>query len=286
MHILSDVQKTLLFLALLAGIGIIGAVDFATDAELAFSIFYLFPVGVAAWYIGRTAGILLALESTLFWYFDNILSHTGFYSSPFFPAWDAGVRLFTFFVVTMLLVIIRQILGRESQFARIDYLTKAANGRAFSEAVEARISQLKRNQKPFSILYFDVDDFKQLNDGSGHSVGDMVLQATVAALKKVLRPEDTVARLGGDEFAVLFSETDESAARIVANRVQAALRQNPGRQFRVTYSIGVLTCLSAPRSVDDLIHEADNLMYAAKRGGKDTVKLGVCGGMEQPERAG
>jgi diguanylate cyclase (GGDEF)-like protein len=284
MNRLSKVQKTLLLFGLGVGIGLLGAVDLVTGSELSLSVFYLFPVGVGAWYIGRTAGVLLAVESTFIWYLDDIRS--GIYSATVITAWNAGVRLITFLVVAMLLVLLREILGRETQYARIDYLTKAANVRAFYEAVETRIAMWNRNRRPFSILYLDVDNFKQLNDGAGHAVGNALLQATAAALKKALRPEDTVARLGGDEFAVLLAETDGPAAEAASQRVRTVLRRDPGGRFGVTYSIGVLTCRSDPGSVDDLIHEADSLMYAAKRGGKDAVVRGESGGRAAPERGG
>jgi diguanylate cyclase (GGDEF)-like protein len=183
--------------------------------------------------------------------------------------------LIVFFAVTTMLVALRDALERESQHARVDPLTEAANARAFYEAAETEISRLRRYARPFSVLYLDADNLKQVNDSRGHSAGDKALKATVSILKRTLRAGDTVARLGGDEFAVLLAEADAHAAEVVANRLQNALRQGLGRQFQFTYSIGVLTCLAAPPSVDDLVEWADNLMYAAKRAGKDTIRQRV-----------
>lgn len=275
MRTLSKTQKCFLFVGLLVVVISVAMADYATGAELAFSIFYFFPVGVAAWYIGWKTGVLFSLESAVSWYWADILARSEPYSTPYVPVWNAVVRLFTFITITILLGIIHSVLHREALQARIDFLTKAANARSFYEAVETQIYLFGRNRRPFSILYLDMDDLKRLNDSSGHSAGDKALRATVVTLKRTLRPNDTIARMGGDEFAILLPEADARGVGLVTSRIHSALRQNPGKQFRVTFSIGALTCLSAPGSMDDLLEKADQLMYEAKRGGKDAIRSAI-----------
>lgn len=259
-------SRILLFAGLLAAILILGIIDYATGAELAFSIFYLFPVGFAAWFLGWEAGVALSILSALAWYIADTLVRTIPYENPFIPAWNTGVRLMTFFIVTALINVLHTTLEREAINARIDPLTGAPNTRAFYEAAEVQISLLKRYQRPFSILYLDIDNFKELNDARGHSAGDSALKVVTLTLKQNLRAGDTVARLGGDEFAILLSDADARAAEIVSTRIQSALRYN----LTLTCSIGALTCVAPPPSVDELIRKVDHLMYEAKRGGKDT----------------
>jgi diguanylate cyclase (GGDEF)-like protein len=259
-------SKVLLFSGLLAVVLLIGVIDYATGSELAFSIFYLFPVGIAAWYIGLEAGISLSILSALAWYIADTLARTTPYEYPFIPAWNTGVRLMTFLITTVLFYVLRSTMEREAQNARIDPLTGAPNTRAFYEAAEMQISILKRYQRPFSILYLDIDDFKELNDTHGHSAGDSALKTVVHTLRQNLRIGDIIARLGGDEFVILLTEADARAAEIVSSRVQSAIRS----KLTLTCSMGVLTCVSPPRSVDELIRKADNLMYEAKHLGKDT----------------
>jgi diguanylate cyclase (GGDEF)-like protein len=263
---LSRSSKILLFSALLAVVLLIGLIDYATGSELAFSIFYLFPVGIAAWYIGLEAGISLSILSALAWYIADTLARTTPYENPFIPAWNTGVRLMTFLITTVFIYVLRSTLEREAQNARIDPLTGAPNTRAFYEAAEMQISMLKRYQRPFSILYLDIDDFKELNDIHGHSAGDSALKTVVQTLRQNLRGGDTIARLGGDEFVILLTEADARAAEIVSSRVQSAIRS----KLTLTCSMGVITCVSPPQSVDELVRKADNLMYEAKRLGKDT----------------
>lgn len=263
---LSLSSRILLFTGLLAAILILGIIDYATGAELAFSIFYLFPVGLAAWYLGWEAGAALSILSALAWYIADTLVRTVPYEDPIIPAWNTGVRLMTFLIVTVLINVLHTTLEREAINARIDPLTGAPNTRAFYEAAEVQISLLKRYQRPFSILYLDIDNFKQLNDTHGHSAGDSALKMVTLTLKQNLRTGDTVARLGGDEFAILLTEADARAAEIVSTRIQSTLRSN----LTLTCSIGALTCVVSPPSVDELIRKVDHLMYEAKRGGKDT----------------
>jgi diguanylate cyclase (GGDEF)-like protein len=172
----------------------------------------------------------------------------------------------TFLITTVFIYVLRSTLEREAQNARIDPLTGAPNTRAFYEAAEMQISMLKRYQRPFSILYLDIDDFKELNDTHGHSAGDSALKTVVHTLRQDLRGGDTIARLGGDEFVILLTEADARAAEIVSSRVQSTIRS----KLTLTCSMGVITCVSPPRSVDELVRKADNLMYEAKRLGKDT----------------
>lgn len=280
-HRLSRSSRALVIMGVLVCILLLGVADYLTGSELAFSVFYLFPVGLAAWYVGRNTGVATSVLGALSWYLADTLARPEPYSLPFIPAWNTGVRLVTFLSVTTLITVLHETLERESSHARTDPVTGAANARAFYEAAEVEISKLKRYGRPFTLLYLDVDNLKQVNDANGHAAGDRVLTASVSTLRRSVRAGDTVARLGGDEFAVLLAEADAAAAKVASQRLQSALRQTVGKQQHVTYSMGVVTVLAAPRCVDDLIERADNLMYEAKRDGKDATRLAVYEGTAQ-----
>jgi len=266
MRKLSTTSKIILFCGLLVAVLLVGIIDYASGEELSLAVFYLFPVAIAAWYVGWEAGVAVSAASAIAWYIADTVPREVPYSNPFIPAWNTGLRLLTFLIMTFLITILRTTLEREALNARIDPLTGVPNTRAFYEATEVQISLLKRYQRPFSILYLDIDNFKELNDSHGHSAGDSALVALALTLKRNLRTGDTIARLGGDEFAVLLTEADARAAELVSTRIQSAVRQ----KLPLTCSIGALTCVSPPSSVDDLVKKVDNLMYEAKRGGKDT----------------
>jgi Cu+-exporting ATPase len=163
-------------------------------------------------------------------------------------------------------------LRREEHLARVDPLTGSANRRAFYEALEGELGRLRRYGRPLTVAYFDVDNLKQANDDLGHEVGDAILCAISATVRQHLRQTDTIGRIGGDEFAILFPEADSKPARAAMDKVNnfllEAMRQN---QWRVTFSIGLVTCLTAPVSVEELMRKADELMYVAKKSGKNNI---------------
>jgi len=167
-------------------------------------------------------------------------------------------------------------LRQETLLARIDPLTGAANRRGFNEALEKELSRLRRYGRPFSVAYLDVDDLKRMNDELGHEVGDAILHTISATVRKHLRQTDTIGRMGGDEFSILFSESASGPARAATDKFNHylldAMRQ---KQWPVTLSIGLVTCLTAPASVEDLLKKADELMYLVKKAGKNDINHAV-----------
>jgi diguanylate cyclase (GGDEF)-like protein len=143
----------------------------------------------------------------------------------------------------------------------------------------------RRLRHPLTIVHFDLDGFKAINDRLGHSEGDAVLRAAAEATGYGLRATDTVARLGGDEFAVLLPETGAVAARATVEKIQTALEAEMRKhEWPVTFSLGVLTCVDPPANSDELIRLVDALTYAAKTRGKNTAVYELMAG--RPAHAG
>jgi diguanylate cyclase (GGDEF)-like protein/PAS domain S-box-containing protein len=156
-----------------------------------------------------------------------------------------------------------------------DPLTGLANRVLFTDRVQHAQERLTRTSATVAALFVDIDDFKDVNDGLGHSAGDKMLQEVAARLKGVLRVEDTAARLGGDEFAVLIEEADEAGATWVAERFLMALREPillEGREIMVSGSIGIALGDSSC-GVEELLRKADTAMYEAKKSGGDRHEL-------------
>lgn len=263
-----------LFILFCGGVLIAGlaAVDYLTGFELSFAFFYLLPVGLVAWLAGRRAGIITSFASAVTWQAINHLAGEHF-SSSLIPLWNASTRLGFFLVVTLLLARLRESLARESDLARTDFLTGAANPRAFYELAEMEINRARRYEHAFSVAYFDADNFKAVNDQLGHHVGSQLLVRAVEVFKQSLRATDTVARIGGDEFAILLPQTGATQAGVVVEKLlQKVSAEMRAGGWSVTFSVGVLTCADPPRTVDEMIKIADGLMYEVKRGGKDGVR--------------
>jgi diguanylate cyclase (GGDEF)-like protein len=266
---LSQLSKILLGVVL---VGITGVVDILTGYELAFSLFYVIPVSYTTWYIGRRYGIIMSLFSAMIWLWADVASGH-FYSQPIIPIWNAMIRFAFFIIIALLLSALKKTLEHEKELARTDYLTGAVNSRLFYELVEMEIERLQRNEHPFTLVYFDLDNFKSVNDQFGHLAGDQVLRTVVSYARDHLRKIDVIARLGGDEFALLLPETAHESALIVIEKLQSGfLEEMRQRNWSITFSVGVLTCKAAPSGPDELIKIADGLMYSAKHSGKNAIK--------------
>jgi diguanylate cyclase (GGDEF)-like protein len=261
-----------IFTASLLLVALLGVLDYLNGPDFSLLIFYVAPIFVAAWYAGRREGFLVCAASGFAW-LAGAYATSEHFSSPFVAYWNAGVRLGFIVLVAHLVAAFRLSLAQEREMARTDYLTGAFNGRSFGETAAAEIARARRHSHPFSVAYIDVDDFKQVNDRQGHSAGDRLLKAVADGLRRNVRDIDTVARMGGDEFAVLMPETDARAAQVAMRRTRRRLLEETRRAgWPVTISVGVVTFDHAPDSVDDLLRAADDVMYSAKRNGKNALR--------------
>jgi diguanylate cyclase (GGDEF)-like protein len=166
-----------------------------------------------------------------------------------------------------------ELVARARHAADHDHLTGARSRRAFFDLAARERSRALRAGSPLSLLLFDVDHFKRINDTHGHATGDRVLADIVERAGAVVRNIDVVARLGGEEFAVLLPDTAEDTALLVAERLRHALdRSFDGSAGDVGYtvSIGVAT-LGADESIEGMLSRADAALYAAKAGGRNAV---------------
>jgi diguanylate cyclase (GGDEF)-like protein len=167
---------------------------------------------------------------------------------------------------------LRRAMNRARDMALIDTLTGLPNRPAVIAAIDRAIARQKRHGQPFSLLYFDLDGFKGVNDRMGHAEGDAVLREVAAVLNATCRDDDLAGRLSGDEFAMVLSEGG-IGARAAAERVRARIESHMRERERaVTASIGVATFAAAPANPDAALVRADGLMYAAKAEGKNQVR--------------
>lgn len=267
---LSTRQHRLLALVLVL---VIGVADLLTGFELSFSLFYLAPISLVAWYVGGTSGLAISLMSALVWFAADIASgHT--YSAPWIYLWNTFIRLGIFIAVTMILARLKNALILEQTLARTDFLTQATNSRYFYELAEQEIARSRRYNHPLTLVYIDLDNFKQVNDLFGHLAGDRVLQQVVQVCTRNLRATDCLARLGGDEFVILLPETGPSAARTILPRLATHLHDEIRRQNSfVSCSIGVVSCEDEIPEAVELVKWADRAMYRAKSAGKDRIEF-------------
>ena len=275
MNMLASLEKQSKLSVIITGfalVGGIGVLDSLTGYELSLSLFYLIPISLVTWRIGRRLGIVISVASSILGLFADVTQGKS-YSQPAFYAWNTLLTFGFFAIVVLLLSELRRALEHETELARTDSLTGAVNSRSFSQLLQMEINRFKRYEHPFTVAYFDLDNFKTVNDQFGHAIGDQVLRAVADEARKHLRKTDVIARVGGDEFALLLPETDYESAQVVLSKIQRdMLEKMQQSHWPVTFSIGVLTCVDSPRGTDEAIRLADSLMYSIKHGGKNGIK--------------
>ncbi len=253
---------------LLAGLGYL---DFTTGWEISLSVFYLLPIGLASWYLGRWGGSALAAVGAMLSSAGDVVAGISF-SHPLIPVWNGLVRFAGFLVIVIVLDELRHTLRAATGLARSDPLTGLANARAFNEHAVRIAAESARYGRPVALAFLDLDGLKAINDSLGHTAGDLLLCLAADTMTGGLRASDLVARLGGDEFAILLPETDLVEASAAIAKLQAAFAgtaQHAGYTARM--SAGIVACDRTPPTIQPLLARADQLMYAAKHGGTGLV---------------
>ncbi len=250
---------------------IIFFIDWKTGFGIDVTVFYLAPIALSVWYVDRRSGILTSIVSFLVWMLADVMARD-YQVSALLLVWNGFIQLTFFVIFSQMLGAIKKLLDGEKRLSRIDFKTGAYNLLSFYERAELEISRMRRYKRPLSVLYFDCDDFKTINDSSGHHAGDSVLCLVVDISRDCIRATDFMARMGGDEFSVLFPETDATQAYLIAERISRKFNTVMSEQgMSVTLSMGLATFITPPLSVDALIKRADDLMYQAKQDGKNRI---------------
>lgn len=159
-----------------------------------------------------------------------------------------------------------------------DSVTGLLNSRSLKSRIKAEIARSERFSGQFSLLFIDLDNFKQINDRFGHLAGTSLLSQTAELLRQDSREIDAIFRYGGDEFIVLLVGADAQSAFSVAERIRDRIDKarfflEDGHHLSITASIGVASYPRDRKSVDDLIRLADEMMYNGKKAGKNRVSI-------------
>ena len=173
--------------------------------------------------------------------------------------------------------VLLRVKGRLDQLkeqAVIDELTGTYNRRYFEEQMNVRIEEAKRYDTPFSLVMFDLDHFKRVNDTLGHQFGDHVLRETAEIVRKEVRQEDVLARYGGEEFVIMLPHTDRLGSAILAERIRESVADHTfsrkGRNQKVTMSLGSASMpIDGVETAEGLIEMTDRRLYEAKSQGRN-----------------
>jgi diguanylate cyclase (GGDEF)-like protein len=255
-----------------ASAAVVGVLDYLTGPLFPLLPVYLLPVYYAATYGGRTPGVVVAVLGGFF--HGLAIAFAAPAPAPLVQVvWNALMAGTVGVLFTVLLVKLGQARSRTRALSLTDFQTGALNSRAFYNLAENEYRKGQRYQRPLSVAYITVDNFKAVNRQHGHTEGDRLLLQVARTLMRYLRATDRVARLGGDEFVVMLPETDREAAQVAVGKISERLvAQMREYQWPVTFSVGVVTFKSMPKVPRGLIGAAEKVMWAVKKEGKNGIR--------------
>lgn len=187
------------------------------------------------------------------------------------------LQIFIFTVTFSILMMTAQrcytirILDEKEQLTLIDSLTKVGNRRFFTKVLQEELDKSRRYKRPLSLIIFDIDHFKEINDLLGHKAGDSVLVELTSLVNAQLRSSDHLARWGGEEFTIILPECGLAQSVLTAEKLRTIIETYPfGIHKRITCSFGVIQCAD-DETIDTAIGRVDDKLYEAKERGRNRV---------------
>jgi diguanylate cyclase (GGDEF)-like protein len=244
--------------------------------DFRFGFVYLFPVAAVAWWGPRRAAIVCAGLAAI-GLVANDLAYRAV-ASPLANVWNEFTRIVTILAIALSLMQVRILSERARhsserafQMAITDPLTGLYNRRYLSDQLQRLHASAVRTRRGYALIAIDADDFKSINDSFGHAVGDKALISLAQDLRTAIRAGDMAVRVGGDEFVAVLPDAELNDAVGVAHRLRqrVASRTSPQEIRSVSAAVVSWRLYTSP---DDLLIEADQLVYESKRAGGGVVK--------------
>lgn len=249
----------------------LGLLDILTAAKIHFLLLYLIPIFIGSWFVSKNTGISLAVFTSVTWFVAHSLSSS--YSSPWiaYPNLLMRTAVFVLFAITQ--AQLRARLDDLAALASRDFLTGLPNGHAFYQ-LAAKEMDRAFGVEPMTLVCIDVTGFKSVNYRFGYPTGDQMMCTIAHTIKQHVPRPDLVGRLGGTSFAVLLPNIASDVANLILERVQEALHEERRRYSHpLKFFISAIACARAPRTVAELIQEADAQMTRIRGGKKDSLQI-------------
>lgn len=251
---------------------LISYLDYQVHPKISLSVFYLFPISLITWFVSREAGFIVSGLSTFAGFLSKFRGDT-LASGVLISFWNATVMLIVFLIISSLLIKLRDTLKREQTLGRIDSLTGVANKLLFVALAEMEVKRVHRYRHPLTVINLDIDDFKLFNQNLGRNLGDQLLYTVAQSLKNSIRETDIIGRICEDEFSIILPGIGYEPAHSVICRLKSQLLETmENHQWSITFSIAAVTFINPPNSIEEMLQQADHLMYLVKNDGKDCIK--------------
>ena len=266
-------QQWLLTTGCIVLIDLIARLHYVTGFAYEFNSFYTLPVLASAWWLGNLTCVCTTVFCLADWAYTDMKLGGG--QSALLPlACNTATRAVTIGCVIVLTKQLRRALQQEWDLSRQDQLCGLWNRRYFHELGATILTLAKRQSLPVTMVFMDLDRFKEVNDSLGHAVGDELLRTVSAVMQAHFRSEDVLARLGGDEFAAIMPGLTAADARLRLESLREKIRSAMDQQgWPVTLSIGAASFAVVEGSIEDMVRAADAAMYEAKAAGRDRLAL-------------
>ena len=251
---------------------VLGVLDYTTGVEIHFLLLYLVPIFIGSWFISKEAGIGLAIFASIIWFVVHSLSGRS-YSSAWIAYWNLLMRMTVFMLFALTQAALRAKLVELSHLASRDFLTGLPNGHAFYQ-LTAKEMDRAFGVEPMTLVCIDITGFKWINHRFGYPAGDHMMCAIAHTIRQNVPRPDLVGRLGGTNFAVLLPNVASDVANLILQRVQNALDTERLKYAHpITFFISAIACTKAPRTVAELLQEADAQMTRIKNGRRDSLQI-------------
>jgi diguanylate cyclase (GGDEF)-like protein len=250
----------------------LGVLDFATGIEMHLLLLYLVPIFLGSWFVSREVGMSMAIFGSLIWFITDSLSGR-VYSSPWIGYWNLLMRTGVFVIFAFTQASLKSKLDDLSNLASRDFLTGLPNGRAFYELAAKEMSRAS-GLEPMTLACIDVSGVQLVNERLGYPAGDQMMCSIAHTIRENVARPDLVGRLAGTTFAVLLPKIASSGANLVLEQLHNVLKDERRKYSHpLNFYISAVACTKAPRTVAELMQQADSQMTRMKNAKKDFIQI-------------
>jgi diguanylate cyclase (GGDEF)-like protein len=269
---LASLRKVTVTLLALAFANVLALIGVTSGSGIQLLLFYLLPIFLAGWFLSRQTGIFVAIWISLVWFAADSVSE-GFFANTSVDYWNLLMRGGVFVIFAELIARLRADDDERSRLSARDYLTGLPNGRTFYELAAVEMNQGFESE-PLTLATIEIAGLQAVNYRDGYQAGDQLLCAIAHTIQQQVPRPDLVGRMGGTTFSFLLPGTTSQAANATLRRVQHVLEAQQ-RKFShpLTFFCSAVACSKPPRTVADLLQQADTQLERMKDAKNATIQI-------------